>query len=96
MNGYSLPTDQPLDGGFGAGVGAGPGVQVPLGPTNQPQLNVRSLSKDEAVMQLSGVETAFANSFRRICMADVPTIGEPEYAAWGLVEESLDVLVGME
>ena len=52
------------------------GVQVPLGPTNQPRVLVRSLNKEEAVFHLSGVELGYANSVRRVIMADVPTIGE--------------------
>ena len=69
MNGYSY-----ADGQDGA---AGPApVEVPLGLTNQPRLLVRSMNRDEAVLHLNGVETAFANSLRRTCMADVPTVGE--------------------
>ena len=50
-------------------------VDVPLGPTNQPRVLVRNLSKEEAVFHLSGVELAYANSLRRVMMADVPTVG---------------------
>lgn len=69
MNGYSMP-----DGDGSGGLAA---VDVPIGPTNNPRLLVRSLNRDEAILHLSGVETAFANSLRRTCMADVPTLGMP-------------------
>lgn len=70
MNGYhpngsgsgpSNPTDQ---------------VQIPIGPTNQPRVLIRQLDDINAVFHLSGVETGFANSLRRVIMADVPTICE--------------------
>ncbi len=80
MNGYSAANGgqssyiPPLDqSGTANGVQAP--VIVPLGPTNQPKVLIRSLNKDEAVFHLSGVEMAFANSLRRVIMADVPTIG---------------------
>ncbi|EIW67427.1 hypothetical protein TREMEDRAFT_45370 [Tremella mesenterica DSM 1558] len=53
---------------------AGPSVIVPLGPTNQPRVLVRSLTKDEVNFNLSGMELALANSIRRVMMADVPTV----------------------
>jgi DNA-directed RNA polymerase II subunit RPB3 len=53
-----------------------PVVEVPLGPTNQPRMLVRSLNRDEAVFHLSGVEGGLANALRRVVMADVPTVGE--------------------
>lgn len=49
-------------------------VQIPSGPTNQPRVLVRSLNDTDAVFHLSGVETGYANSLRRVMMADVPTI----------------------
>ena len=67
MNGYADP------GGPSTSIQP---VEVPLGATNQPRLFVRSLTKDEAVLQLSGVEMGLANSLRRVVMADVPTVGE--------------------
>lgn len=59
-----------------AGGGTSGGIEVPLGPTNQPRVLVRSLNRDEAVFHLSGVETGLANAIRRTVMADVPTVGE--------------------
>lgn len=67
MNGYENA------GSSGDGLAA---VDVPLGLTNQPRVIVRSLNRDEAVLHMSGTETAFANALRRTCMADVPTVGE--------------------
>jgi DNA-directed RNA polymerase II subunit RPB3 len=49
-------------------------VQIPIGPTNQPRVLIRQLDNMNAVFNLSGVETGFANSLRRVIMADVPTI----------------------
>ncbi|KAL7423511.1 RNA polymerase II subunit 3 [Cryptotrichosporon argae] len=66
MNGYH--DDGP------AGDAGQPSVTVPLGPTNQPRVLVRSLTKTEATFHLSGVEMAYANSLRRTMMADVPTV----------------------
>jgi hypothetical protein len=51
-------------------------VQIPIGPTNQPRVLIRQLDNINAVFNLSGVETGFANSLRRVIMADVPTICE--------------------
>ena len=51
-------------------------VTVPVGITNQPRVLVRNINENEAVFHLSGVEMAFANSVRRVIMADVPTISE--------------------
>lgn len=70
--------------GYGHINGAGPSAQpdtsgnvlVPLGPTNQPKVLVRSLTDNEAVFHLSGTELGYANSVRRVIMADVPTISE--------------------
>lgn len=52
------------------------GIVVPAGVTNQPRVLVRNLSQQEAVFNLSGVELAYANSLRRVVMADVPTVCE--------------------
>jgi hypothetical protein len=49
-------------------------VQIPIGPTNQPRVLIRQLDDMQAVFNLSGVETGYANSLRRVIMADVPTI----------------------
>jgi DNA-directed RNA polymerase II subunit RPB3 len=49
-------------------------IQIPQGPTNQPRVLVRSINDTDAVFHLSGVETGYANSLRRVMMADVPTI----------------------
>lgn len=72
MNGYSA--------GPSASAAAAPSgsetIAIPPGPTNQPRVFVRGLSRDEAVFHLSGVELAYANSLRRVIMADVPTVGE--------------------
>ena len=62
-------------------------VQVPLGPTNQPRVLVRNLNESETTFHLSGVELGYANSLRRVMIADVPTIGEapgnePAQACW--------------
>ena len=54
-------------------------VDVPLGPTNQPRVLVRNLTRDEVTFHLGGVELAYANSLRRVMMADVPTIGTSRY-----------------
>jgi hypothetical protein len=51
-------------------------VTVPLGITNQPRVLVRNINENEAVFHLNGVEMAFANSVRRVIMADVPTVSE--------------------
>lgn len=72
MNGYSSAA--PANGGEASG------VTIPVGVTNQPRVLVRSLNRDEVVFHLSGVDMAYANSFRRTMMADVPTICE-----WGWV-----------
>ena len=69
MNGYAS-SQLPL------GSTAAPGeVDVPLGSTNQPRVLVRSLTRDEVTFHLGGVELAYANSLRRVMMADVPTVG---------------------
>ncbi|CAD6576139.1 MAG: 45 kDa subunit of RNA polymerase II [Tremellales sp. Tagirdzhanova-0007] len=68
MNGYAS-SQLPL------GSTAAPGeVDVPLGSTNQPRVLVRSLTRDEVTFHLGGVELAYANSLRRVMMADVPTV----------------------
>ena len=69
MNGY-----QHINGEAQQNGEAGPSVTVPLGPTNQPRVLLRSLTRDEAVFNLSGVELGLANSVRRVMMADVPTV----------------------
>ena len=64
--------------------GSGPSAQpdlateitVPLGITNQPRVLVRNINENEAVFHLNGVEMAFANSVRRVIMADVPTVSK--------------------
>lgn len=66
MNGY--PEEQPQ--------AAQEQIQIPPGPTNQPNILVRSLNRDETTFHLSGVDMAYANSLRRTMMADVPTLGE--------------------
>lgn len=63
-------------GGAGAGVTNGPEIIIPQGPTNDPRVLVRSLTDKEAVFHLTGVEMGYANSLRRVMMADVPTVGE--------------------
>ncbi|WRT68207.1 uncharacterized protein IL334_005182 [Kwoniella shivajii] len=72
MNGYSYDngpsTSAPQTGGVPGG------IDVPLGLTNQPRLLVRNLNNQETTFHLSGVELAYANSLRRVMMADVPTI----------------------
>lgn len=77
MNGYHQ--HQHLNGnGAGAGqpsTSTANDIIIPAGPTNQPRLHVRSLNHTDTVFQLSGVETGYANSLRRVMMADVPTIG---------------------
>lgn len=50
-------------------------IEVPFGPTNQPRVLVRNLTKQEAVFHLAGAELAYANSLRRVMMTDVPTVG---------------------
>lgn len=68
-----------------------PEIPIPVGPTNQPRILVRSLDERETVFQLSGVEMGFANSLRRVMMADVPTVGElDEYT----LNENVNVNVG--
>ncbi|KAK8854935.1 hypothetical protein IAR55_003674 [Kwoniella newhampshirensis] len=72
MNGYSSFN------GPSTSVAAAPavpgGIDVPVGPTNQPKVLVRSLNNQDTTFHLSGVELAYANSLRRVMMADVPTI----------------------
>jgi DNA-directed RNA polymerase II subunit RPB3 len=70
MNGYHAAANGP------SGSSLLPSVEVPLGPTNQPRVLVRSLTNQEAVFHLSGVETAYANSLRRVMMAEVPTVSK--------------------
>jgi DNA-directed RNA polymerase II subunit RPB3 len=71
MNGYHDPT---LDGPSGSSLPAQ--IDIPVGPTNQARVLVRSLNNQEAVFHLSGVETAYANSLRRVMMAEVPTVSK--------------------
>lgn len=81
---YSLIVQLSRMNGYGHVNGAGPSAQpdtssnilVPVGPTNQPKVLVRSLTDNEAVFHLSGVELGYANSVRRVIMADVPTVSE--------------------
>lgn len=74
MNGYNhLNGDHPSQGQPSTSSNE---IIIPPGPTNQPRVLLRSLNGTDAVFQLSGVETAYANSLRRVMMADVPTIGE--------------------
>jgi DNA-directed RNA polymerase II subunit RPB3 len=69
MNGYHPNGSGPSHNGPSADQ-----VQIPMGPTNQPRVLIRQLDNMNAVFNLSGVETGFANSLRRVIMADVPTI----------------------
>jgi hypothetical protein len=69
MNGYHPNGSGPSHNGPSADQ-----VQIPIGPTNQPRVLIRQLDNMNAVFNLSGVETGFANSLRRVIMADVPTI----------------------
>ena len=77
MNGNSY---QHLNGHVGGGGqpsnSTGNDIVIPQGATNQPRVLLRKLDENDAVFQLSGVETGYANSLRRVMMADVPTIGE--------------------
>lgn len=75
MNGYAHLNGNG-HGNAQASTSAIPGdIDVPLGPTNQPRVLVRNLTREEATFHLSGVELAYANSLRRVMMADVPTVG---------------------
>lgn len=71
MSGYASTSAIPPPGNSGVGT-----IEIPLGPTNQPRVLVRSLNRDEAIFHLSGVEGGLANALRRVVMADVPTVGE--------------------
>nr|XP_018261253.1 DNA-directed RNA polymerase II subunit RPB3 [Kwoniella dejecticola CBS 10117]OBR83411.1 DNA-directed RNA polymerase II subunit RPB3 [Kwoniella dejecticola CBS 10117] len=76
MNGYyngPSTSSAPAAGAAQAG-GVPGGIDVPLGQTNQPRLLVRNLNNQETNFHLSGVELAYANSLRRVMLADVPTI----------------------
>ncbi|CUA66633.1 DNA-directed RNA polymerase II subunit RPB3 [Rhizoctonia solani] len=42
--------------------------------SNAPLLTIRDVKKNSVNFVLEGVELAFANSLRRVCMADLPTI----------------------
>ncbi|CAE6438915.1 unnamed protein product [Rhizoctonia solani] len=42
--------------------------------SNGPLLTIRDIKKNSVNFVLEGVELAFANSLRRVCMADLPTI----------------------
>jgi DNA-directed RNA polymerase II subunit RPB3 len=80
MNGYhhtnGAPGPSHPNGNMNGNMnGIGGDVQIPAGPTNQPRVLVRSMKGKDAVFNLSGVETGYANSLRRVMMADVPTIG---------------------
>jgi hypothetical protein len=74
MNGYGA--NGPSTAGPSGGTATGTTIDVALGPTNQPRLFIRNLTNGEATFHLSGVETAYANSMRRVMMADVPTVGK--------------------
>jgi hypothetical protein len=71
MNGYHPNGSGPSHNGPSTATDQ---VQIPIGPTNQPRVLIRQLDNMNAVFNLSGVETGFANSLRRVIMADVPTI----------------------
>ncbi|WVQ81702.1 hypothetical protein IAT38_003827 [Cryptococcus sp. DSM 104549] len=71
MNGYSSYNGPSTSAAAPGGPGA---IVIPDGPTNQPRLLVRNLNETDATFHLSGVELAYANSLRRVMMADVPTI----------------------
>lgn len=75
MNGYHHLNGHPPGAGQPS-TSTGNDVVIPAGPTNQPRVLLRKLDNTDAVFQLSGVETGYANSLRRVMMADVPTIGE--------------------
>lgn len=76
MNGYHhLNGDHPGQ----PSTSTGNEIIIPQGPTNQPRVLLRKLNETDAVFQLSGVETGYANSLRRVMMADVPTICEYFY-----------------
>jgi DNA-directed RNA polymerase II subunit RPB3 len=85
MNGYG--TDGAGPSGFGGGGGAATGadaftdITVPLGPTNQPKVSVSRSTPGQVDFELAGVELAFANSVRRVIMADVPTVSESAWSA---------------
>jgi len=74
MNGYSHLNGNGNTHGTSGQPSSSNDIQVPLGPTNQPRVHVRSIQGLQAVFQLNGVETGYANSLRRVMMADVPTI----------------------
>lgn len=87
MNGYGTDGAGPSgfgngNGGAGAGAGGATGadaftnITVPLGPTNQPKVSVSRSTAGQVDFELAGVELAFANSVRRVIMADVPTVSE--------------------
>ena len=77
MDGYAQP-----DGAGPSGQNELEEIIVPPGPTNQPRVFVRSIRDDQAVFNLSGVELAYANSIRRVIMADVPTISACAILLW--------------
>lgn len=74
MNGHD-PTSQIAQAALRANAAA-IAVPIPPGPTNTPNVLVRSCVRDEATFQLKGVDMAYANAVRRVMMADVPTVGE--------------------
>ena len=78
MNGYgnSNGASTSAQAAAAAAAAGDSGVQVPIGPTNQPRILVRNLTDTETTFHLSGVELGYANSVRRVMMADVPTIGQ--------------------
>ena len=79
MNGYHhLNGNGNGSGNAGQPSTSGADIVIPQGPTNQPRVLLRKLDNTDAVFQLSGVETGYANSLRRVMMADVPTIGESD------------------
>ncbi|CCO31332.1 DNA-directed RNA polymerase II subunit RPB3 Short=RNA polymerase II subunit 3 [Rhizoctonia solani AG-1 IB] len=60
-----------------------------------PLLTIRDVKKQSVNFVLEGVELAFANSLRRVCMADLPTIVEIESNTTVLPDEFLAHRLGM-
>jgi DNA-directed RNA polymerase alpha subunit len=42
----------------------------------EPSVRIRELKKDRVKFVLENVDLAFANSLRRVVVADIPTVGE--------------------
>lgn len=70
-----FPTRYTMNGYYDPQQHQSTNIEIPQGPTNQPRLLLRNLNETDATFHLSGVELAYANSLRRVMMADVPTIG---------------------